>query len=178
MSRRPFGNFKNKTLVESGSFCGDGIQQALDDNFERVISFEVSKELYEHCRKRFQNDARVELIYASSATHLFDRVEKISEPITFWLDGHFSSANTSFDPDHVCPLMLELEQIAKHPIKTHTILIDDRRLMIPSKDGGKDGHFDVSEAEVVAKIKEINSNYTISYLNGHVENDIIVARIE
>ena len=177
MNRRPFALFKNKILVESGSFTGDGIQQALDDGFEKVLSFEVCTQLYNHCVQRFENEKRVELINGSSATQLLDEILKINEPITFWLDGHYSAGITSYDPNHICPLILELYQISQHPIKTHTILIDDRRLMTASTNNGIDGNFDVSEETVLEKLKQINPNYKISYLDGHVEKDIIIAQI-
>jgi len=69
----------------------------------------------------------------------------VKEPTLFWLDGH---------PDGVDgnPLWGELESIKLHPIKTHTILIDD----IPI-------YFDPKQVE--SKLLEINPNYTFVYEN-------------
>ena len=51
---------------------------------------------------------------------------KISEPITFWLDGHWSAGDTA-QGDTNTPLLQELVEISNHHIKNHTILVDDIR---------------------------------------------------
>ena len=73
--------------------------------------------------------------------------------ITFWLDSHWSGvADVGCDPETICPILYELDQIKKHPIKSHVIMIDDIRLMIPE-------HFKVTKEEIVNKIMEINPAY-------------------
>ena len=87
--------------------------------------------------------------------------------------------------------MTELEALKNHPIKTHTILIDDRRLLkklgdnpfTTNPDGSVKLHpmsaevIGFTEEEIIAKLKEINPKYTIKYENGHVPNDVICAYI-
>jgi len=101
---------------------------------------------------------------------LEDIISKINEPITFWLDGHFSGWDT-VQGERNSPLMQELEIIKNHKIKTHTILIDDLRAWVkPVVD------FDVND--ITIKLKEINPSYIISYEDGHVDNDVMVVHIK
>lgn len=78
-----------------------------------------------------------------------------------------------------------MDILAAHPIKTHTILIDDMRAFGPSK---KECLFDVEELKdltqegVVERVKAINPDYKISYEDGHhgkivFKNDILVAQV-
>lgn len=70
------------------------------------------------------------------------------------------------------PVLQELEQIKKHPIKNHTILIDDVRLFGTIE-------FDyVTLDQIIDKVLEINPNYNISFVPGYVQNDILVAQIK
>lgn len=179
-ARRPFVAHPNAVLVESGSFQGDGIQDALDAGFKRVISMELSASLVEHCRQRFAGNDRVQIVHGSSTTTLPAILAGISEPVTFWLDGHYScNPLVPFDPIlGPCPLLKELDIIQEHAIKTHTILIDDRRLMYGHADptNVKDGFFNITEEQVVAKLKAINPNYVIHHADGFVAQDVIVAK--
>jgi hypothetical protein len=70
----------------------------------------------------------------------------IDEPVTFWLDAHESSATST--------LLQELEVLKNHPIKTHSILIDDLRMWKRHKIG-----FDTEILK--EKLLEINPNYKI-----------------
>lgn len=175
-SRRQFFKYPNKVLVETGSFHGEGIEEALLAKFEKIISFEIVPALHQECLVKFKGNEKVQLILGSSANLLLETIKSIETPITFWLDGHFCFGPSSYDPDFICPLLQELEQIKQHPIKNHTILIDDRRLFVrtPAK-GLDDGMLDVSEAEVIEKLKSINPDYNIKYENGIQPGDIIAA---
>lgn len=175
--RHPFSDYRNTVFVETGTFRGDGVAKALQSGFSNVISFEVKKDLYDQCVRRFANDDRVTIVHGSSASILLDHIKNITVPITFWLDGHYSCGITGYDTQNICPLLKELDQIKHHSIKTHTILIDDRRLMVDSTNDGMDGKFGLSESEVVAKLKSINPDYRISYRDGYIKDDIIVAQV-
>lgn len=175
-SRRQFNKYPNEVLVETGTFIGEGIMDALDNGFNKVISFEVVENLYLRCKQKFADNPKVQLVHGSSGKLLYETIKDIDTDITFWLDGHYSNGNTGYDKDHICPILQELDQIGKHR-KTHTILIDDCRLFRKSSNGGLDGLFDIDQHVVIAKLKEINPNYVITYENGFVPNDIIVAYI-
>jgi hypothetical protein len=65
--------------------------------------------------------------------------------------------------------------IKYHAIKTHTILIDDIRLIKSKANEFKDIEFDLDG--LIDLIKSINPVYDISFVDGHVKNDILVAKI-
>jgi hypothetical protein len=170
-TRRHLHRFKeNNVLVESGSLTGDGVQDALNCGYKQVISFEVAQPLFEHCRDRFKKKINVHIINDTSA-NMFPYIKEIKEPMTFWLDGHYSGGTTSYK-DVYCPILQELDAIAQHPVKTHAILIDDVRLFGTAE-------FDYIKIEdVQKKILSINPEYTFCFLDGHCKNDILCASVK
>ena len=105
-----------------------------------------------------------------SGNILYEVIKDIDSPITFWLDGHFSGGSTALGSE-ACPILKELDQIKKHPIKTHTILIDDLRVF-----GTHSFNF-ITIDQIKEKILEINPNYTFWYENGVIPNDVLVAQV-
>jgi hypothetical protein len=148
-----FALYPNRVFVETGSFEGDGIQSALDAGFSVVHSIELSEHYYSKCVERFKDDARVHLYFGDSAILLEEVIKTIDVPITFWLDGHFSSGDTAWGGKR-SPLIEELDAIAGHSIKTHTILIDDMRCWKPADCG-----FGVDK--IKEKLSIINPSYFI-----------------
>jgi predicted nucleic-acid-binding Zn-ribbon protein len=172
-------NFKpyinNNIFIETGTFTGKGVDAAIDAGFKKIISIELSEYFFLNCKKKFKNNKNVELYLGDSSKLLPNILDKINEPITFWLDGHWSGGNTACG-DKPVPLYDELMAIKSHPIKTHTILIDDIRLVKSKANEFKDIEFDFEGLKKI--IKSINKNYEISFLNGRVDNDILVAKIK
>lgn len=169
-SKEVFAKYPNAYFVETGSFMGAGIRSALDAGFPVLYSIELSPVYYQYCRYLFRGFPQVHLFEGDSAQQLDFVLDKIDAPATFWLDGHCSGGNTARG-DSGTPILLELERIARHPIKTHTILIDDVRLF-----GSEEFDF-ISLDQVVERIRRINPLYTISFEDGYVPGDILVARI-
>ncbi len=99
-------------------------------------------------------------------------ISAIHTPITFWLDGHFSYEDTA-QGDKYSPLLDELEIIAKHSIKNHTILIDDLRCW-----NIKDPNYRFGLDEIKNKIKAINPKYKYSIEDSTAfPQDILVATV-
>lgn len=165
-----FKKYKNDIFVESGSYAGDGIQFALEAEFDKIYSIELSEFYYKLCLKRFENVKQVNLLFGDSSIILYDIIKKINEPITFWLDGHYSGGNTAIGK-YTSPLMQELDQIKNHNINNHIIIIDDMRCW---KDNDPDYGF--SETDIINKLKEINLNYKFIYENGLIPNDVLIAK--
>jgi hypothetical protein len=160
-SKLLFSKYMNPVFIETGSAFGDGIQQAKDAGFKTIYSIELHEEAFSSCKKRFSKDNNITIIRGDSSVALSPLLDKIVQPTTFWLDGH--------DEDQY-PLLKELEAIKKHPIKTHTIIIDDLRMFDENKHG-------LSLKIIKDKIIEINPHYEFILENGHIPNDILVAII-
>lgn len=165
-----FKRHVNPVFFETGSFYGDGIDSALKAGFKEIYSVELSPALFDVCQARFKKNKNVHLYQGDSTEVLRDILPQISQRTTFWLDGHYSEGVTVKGYTNT-PILAELTLIGKHPIKTHTILIDDVRQF-----GTKDFDY-ISIDKIVQMIKSINPDYQISYEDGFVANDVLVAEI-
>lgn len=153
--------YECSTFVETGSYLGDTIEVSRQQ-FEKVLSVELSEQLYSFCSWRFRKDSNVSLFLGDSSQVLPQMLDLIDGRALFWLDGHYSGGSTALGK-YVCPLIFELAAIAKHKRNDHIILIDDARLF-----GVDPGYPTLQEAQ--ASLLLINSNYQIS-----VVDDIICA---
>lgn len=178
-----FKKYPNGVFVETGTYIGDSVQYAIEAGFSRIISIELSEKYYQLSKERFKNNDNVTIIHGDSGSCLWDAIKDIDEPITFWLDGHFSKGDTAIG-DFCSPIMLELSHIAAHPIRTHTILIDDM------KSWENKGEFVCNcplypchkiygfyADDIISAVSEINS-YDFSYEFHAKENNILVCTIK
>ena len=159
-----FKAFLNPYFVETGTFSWDGIIRALEDGFENILSIESVNELYTPVKEKFINNKNVKITHGSSSIDLWDMIKDINEPITFWLDAHVFPPRT--DGGKNCPLIEELDQIKRHPIKTHTILIDDMHCAAPDGIAGGEAFDFLTKEDLINKLLEINPNYNIYYVPG------------
>ena len=163
-----FRRYPNRVFVETGTYLGDGIQDALDAGFTQVHSIELSPQLHADAQRRFAGDPRVHLHLGDSGAALGPLIATLSGPITFWLDGHYSEGNTARG-DQNTPLERELAAIAAHPHHDHSLLIDDVRCF------GTE-HFDgLALDTALDAVRRINPDYVIGYEDGHVPNDVLTA---
>ena len=128
--------YMNKVFVETGTFQGDTIHKIANNTkyVQKIISLELSDVFFKRCTERFKNNENIHIFKANSKTDLLNIIKDIDEPITFWLDSHWSGTHdVGCDELIICPIIHELEQIRQHNINTHTIMIDDIRLMNLSK---------------------------------------------
>lgn len=170
--KREFESFINPVFIETGSYVGDGIKAALRCGFPKVISIELSAKYYEGCKERFKDNSNVHLYHGNSVDLLEGILSKIKTPCTFWLDAHYCGDTTG---NKGVPLMEELEIIAQHPIKTHTILIDDMRLIKEKEAEWVDFPYGIRDIEQF--INSINPKYKIYYVHGTAPDDILIARV-
>jgi hypothetical protein len=172
----------NKIFIETGTFYGGGIRKALKSGFEKIISIELDKKRYEHCKKRFKKNKNVRIINGNSGEVMGIILKQIKEPCTFFLDAHYCGEPIEQGvalADKWCPMNEELDAIENHNIKTHTILIDDMRCIENThidKKTNKPVGFPGKE-NLLKKLKKINKNYKIEYLPGHIPNDVLLAYI-
>ncbi len=111
--------------METGTFLGEMVFTQLD-NFEKIYSIELGKELWEKTVSRFVKDKHVHLFHGDSGKVLHDIVPKLDSTALFWLDGHYSAGFTA-KGEKECPIYEELGAIFKHHKYPHVILIDDAR---------------------------------------------------
>jgi hypothetical protein len=106
-----------KYFVETGTHLGHGVQYALDHGFEQILSCEFMEDRYQHCMDRFSDNDNVSLYCGNSLECMPKMLESIDDKACFWLDAHWEGGGV--------PTFEELEMIKNHPIKNHTIIIDD-----------------------------------------------------
>ena len=125
-------------FFETGTYKGDMIQ-AVKHDFKQIYSVELSESLYQKAKLRFQNDPHVILCQGDSGKVLAETLKQISKPCLFWLDAHYSGANTA-KGEKFSPIVEEITPILNHCVKNHVILIDDAREF-----RGKEGYPDIEE---------------------------------
>lgn len=170
-----FHQFLKRIFVETGTGCGDGIQHALEAGFKAIYSIDNDQNCVDISRKRFIRNPRVHILLKDSGNGLFDLIQNIDEPVTFWLDASNGTPNPDRSVKNT-PLMDELDQIKRHSIKTHTILIDDLHCC-------ETPYFDYLRLDqIISKVLEINPEYYFAFVDGgddgEYEGNILVAYIE
>jgi hypothetical protein len=153
-----FEEFLNYYFVETGTYSGEGVKKALEAGFSKIRSIESEHFYFTHAQKRFANSPNVKIYQGDSSKDLWNVIKRIRKPITFWLDAHISPPRA--DGGKNCPLIEELEQIKRHPIKSHIILIDDMHCC-----GTADFDF-LTKEDLIQKLLEINPDYKIGYVDG------------
>jgi hypothetical protein len=154
-----FGQFANYYFIETGTFHGAGLMKAIESGaFIEYRSIEFDQGLFNAAVNRFSHLNKVSIFNGDSSRSLWNMIKDINKPATFWLDAHVYPVRQ--DGGKNCPVIEELEQISWHPIKTHTILIDDMHCADTEA-------FDwLSKEDLIAKILQINPKYKIFYVPG------------
>jgi len=166
----------NRYLVETGSYRGDAIQEALDAGYDFIRSMDIDSRNIKFCMNRFdlyrKSDPRIKLYEGDSAGCLWKMIDPIAEPITFWLDAH--SQYLEDEPefgDNPFPLLDELFQIGEHQIKNHTILIDDILILTHPKVTCW------SLDDIISALRRINSSYQLQLVANPVKNNLLIAKL-
>lgn len=119
------------SFVETGTFYGQTTQAAAEI-FPEVHTIELSTELHALAVQRFSADARVHAHQGESADVLARILPGMTQPVLFWLDAHYSEANTACGRENT-PIVAELEAIRAAGIRDALILIDDLRCFQPER---------------------------------------------
>ena len=158
--------YLNDVFVETGTYQGATVKKALEAGFKKIYTIELDQGMYDEARIMFAGEDRVELVQGDTIERFPEVLERVSVPATIWLDAH---AGPLPPGGEAFPVLRELQILKNHPVKTHTILIDDRRLIEKS--------WKLSEKDIGQAILDINPDYRISYEAGIVDDDIIVATL-
>lgn len=166
-----FKRFPNNYFLETGSYLGYGVEQAIKAGFKNILSIEVNEEYYKQCVQKFKGDPSVKLFLGDSKKMLWNMIKDINDQITFWLDSHYFVPQDVPQNEKISTLEDEIRIISQHPVKTHKILIDDVRLW--------ESDYGIKKETVMDIIKNNNSNYGFHFMTGTptLPNDIFVAQV-
>ena len=116
-------------FIETGTYLADTALWTAQ-HFDRVISIEADRALYDAARKRLASYANVDLQLGRSQDVLAALVPRLNRPALMWLDAHWCGGDVAVaGEDQECPLLEEIVAIDAAIIQ-HLILIDDARLFL------------------------------------------------
>jgi hypothetical protein len=115
-----------KVLVETGTYRGEMLE-AQREHFEKLISIELSEDLFRAARSRFAAFPHVQLVQGDSGIKLGEATRDLNEPALFWLDAHYSAGITAGGGTDA-PIIKELSCLSSRNQPRDMILIDDARL--------------------------------------------------
>lgn len=117
---------KTKHFIETGTYLGYGIKRVLE-NYEYIHSIELSEKWYNYNKEQFKMNDNVKLYLGDSKKVLQELLNTINEPVTIYLDAHYSGTPTACGEEET-PLLYELE-ILKNRQYDDIIIIDDTRMI-------------------------------------------------
>lgn len=118
--------------IETGTYRGQGIKEVMA-HYDFVHSIELAERYYLDAVERFIHYPHVRLYHGNSKTVLPRILAHIQQPVTVYLDGHFSGGDTAFGDENIngisnAPLLGELEVLLNRPYDD-IIIIDDCRML-------------------------------------------------
>ena len=184
---------KTRQYIETGTYLGDGIQRVLDQ-YEHIHSIELAEKYALQTAKKFLSHAHVTVYHGNSKEVLPILLETIAEPVTIFLDGHFSGGETAIGDELVdgvssAPLLTEIEIIMSRPYDD-IVIIDDTRMfglrtwMNPGVKEGKWPEYEydwtaINEGSIRTRLKpgyDIFKNQDNTYTHGPNLDQWILAR--
>jgi hypothetical protein len=112
-------------FIETGTFHGDTAAWAAG-HFARVTTIELSPAYHAAAQVRFDAQPNVRALAGDSVVVLREVVSILTSPAIFWLDAHWSGADTA-GREVECPVLAEIALINASSF-THVVLVDDARL--------------------------------------------------
>jgi len=156
-------------------------KQALLCGFEKVFCIEIRKdwvELGNNIFKEYIMTGKYNL-YLDDSTNMkkYLMTDDFKNKTIFFLDAHVDNENIK-NYKQKCPLFDELEAINSIERKDNLILIDDLRIIKKSFPWGEQSYGDIDFLQQIKKtILTINKDYKFDLLNGHIQDDILLAYI-
>lgn len=166
--------YPNKWFCESGTYRSDAIAAALDAGFEHIRTIDIDPEAAIFCSNRFwltkNTHLDIKCFTGDSAVMLWEMIKYVQEPITFFLDAHWQFFENEEAGANPFPLLKELEQIGRHPIRTHTLIVDDWHIFYRDRVG-------YSKNDVKNAILQINPAYKFTMAANPIIDGILIASI-
>ena len=120
--------YPKTTWIETGTYMGS-TSKYLSKRYPKIVTIEPSELFFRFATSRLKRSRNIVTLFGSSEDHFEGALVGESESVNIWLDGHFSDGGT-FLGESVSPIVHELEIIARHKLKFHSIrvFVDDVRL--------------------------------------------------
>ena len=155
-------------------------RKALACGFEKLYCIEIRKDWVllglEEFKEEIIQDRYHLILDDSTNMQKYLKGDEFRNKTMFFLDAHVDHADIHYYQKR-CPLIEELEAIKSIERKDNIILIDDLRL-ITTHCWGETSYGEINFLEKIKEeILSINENYKFSTLNGHIENDVLMAYV-
>ena len=156
-------------------------KKALSSGFNKVYCIEIRQDWVDLGRQIFKDyiDVGIYSLILDDSTNMKKYIEcnEFNNKTVFFLDAHVDNVNI-FNYKKRCPLFDELDAIGSISRKDNVILIDDLRILNTQFPWGEISYGNINYIEQIkSKILTINANYKFSTLNGHIENDVLLAYV-
>lgn len=115
------------TFIETGTFEGGGVNQAIELGFSEIHTVEIDPQYYRDAEQRFQHYDFVRCWFGDSAQILPGVLRLVSNPALIFLDSH-DQRNSS--------IIADLKALAETRVR-HTIIIDDVDFIVGQIKWGK-----------------------------------------
>lgn len=159
---------KSNHYIETGTYLGHGIKNVLN-NYDSIHSIELSDNWYNFNVEKLKNCSNVKMYLGDSKKILPEILKNINEPMTIFLDAHYSGGRTSFGDEEV-PLLFELE-ILKNRTYNDIIIINDCRLL------GKSGQLEISPWDPIYHTMNYDwTDITENKIKSLMKNDYVLLK--
>ena len=156
-------------------------KKALSCNFNYVFCIEIREDWVKIGHEVFKDEiqkGRYHLLLDDS-TNMKNYITSdiFNEKTLFFLDAHVDN-NNIHNYKKKCPLFEELDAIKSINRKDNIILIDDLRLIKEPFPWNETSYGNINFLkQIKEKILSINENYKFTTLNGHINDDVLMAYI-
>ncbi|MDX2259999.1 MAG: hypothetical protein NW205_13925 [Hyphomicrobiaceae bacterium] len=157
-----------RTLVETGTFKGD-TPANLANRFDRIVTIELSDELWRAAADRLAAYPHIEALQGSSDVRLGERAASLATtPTLYWLDAHWCIAEGTAGETSQCPLLREIAAIGRLEANS-VIAIDDARLFLSTPPKPHEASQWPRFQEIIDHLRQASPTHEIA-----VVNDVIV----
>jgi hypothetical protein len=161
--------------------CDVSSKIALSCNFDKVYCIEIRKDWVEMGNDIFKEHIMTGKynLYLDDSVNMknYLMTDDFKNKTIFFLDAHVDNMNI-YNYIKKCPLFDELEAIKSLERKDNVILIDDLRIIKNSFPWGEQSYGNINFLEQIKNtILTINKDYKFDTLNGHIEDDVLLAYV-
>lgn len=154
-------------------------RQALQCGFDTVHCIEIRNDWVDLGKEVFKNEINAGKyhLYLDDSTNMKKYLanDVFNNKTMFFLDAHVDNMNIH-NYKKRCPLFDELQAIKELSRNDHIIMIDDLRIIRNAFPWGETSYGNIDFlGSINNMILTINKDYKFSTLNGHVNDDVLIA---